>query len=209
LNPWVLYERLFSSIICVMKTQFFFMMRASAASGRAQAPFLLMLSGVALIIAAIVLVVLLPANPSGITPARVGQPMSNFALTDVHGNQVKLSDYQGKVVLVNVWATWCPPCQAEMPDLQAYYAANREKGFVVLAIDAGDQRSEVLSFANEYGLTFPILLDPQSKVVKRMNIYDYPTSLILDRNGVVKNVHIGLYKPELLNADLAPLLKNP
>jgi len=184
-------------------------MSAGAAPGRAQAPFLLMLSGVALIIAAIVLVLLLPANPSGITPARVGQPLSNFSLTDLHGNQVNLGDYQGKVVLVNVWATWCPPCQAEMPDLQAYYAANREKGFVVLAIDAGDQCSEVLSFANEYGLSFPILLDPQSEVVKRMTIYDYPTSLILDRNGVVKNVHMGLYKPELLNADLAPLLKSP
>lgn len=180
--------------------------RSQGNSGRAHAPFLLMLSGVTLIIIAIVMVLLLPASPNGISPARINQPLSNFSLNDLRGNQVTLSDYKGQVVLVNIWATWCPPCRAEMPDLQAYYAANRQKGFVVLAIDAGDDRTEVAAFASEYGLSFPILLDPQSQLVNRMNVFDYPTSFILDRNGVVRNVHIGQYPPELLKADIAAVL---
>lgn len=168
-----------------------------------------MLSGIALIILAIVMVVLLPGSPGGIGPARLGQPLANFSLKDLRGNTVNLSDYKGQVVLINVWATWCPPCRAEMPDLQAFYAANRQKGFVVLAIDAGDARADVAAFASEYGLTFPILLDPQSDLVHRMNIFDYPTSLILDRSGVVKNIQIGLYQPEQLKADLNPILSAP
>jgi thiol-disulfide isomerase/thioredoxin len=191
-----------------MATQQNFPLHTQAAPGRAQAPFLLMASGLVLIITAIVLVITLPGSPGGIAPAQMGRPLTNFSLVDLHGSRVNLSDYQGQVVLVNVWATWCPPCRAEMPALQAYYNANRHKGFVVLAIDAGDERSEVVSFANELGLNFPILLDPQSELVRRMNIYDYPTSLILDRSGVVRNIHIGLYKPDALAADLAPLLNN-
>jgi peroxiredoxin len=180
----------------------------SSLSGKIQAPFLMMLAGLALIIAAIVILVTQPAGSSGIGPVQVGKPLYNFNLNDINNKAVALSDFQGKIVLVNVWATWCPPCKAEMPDLQAFFAANQHKGLVILAIDAGDGLSDVKDFARQNQLTFPILLDPQTNLVKRLNIYDYPTSVIVDRQGIVKSIQIGRYTPEALKSDLLPLLNS-
>jgi peroxiredoxin len=174
--------------------------------GKILAPFLLMFLGLAFIGAAIGILIFQPGSSSSVAPARMGQVMTNFTLKDTTGRQVSLQDYRGKVVLINVWATWCPPCQAEMPDLQAFYSANQQKGLVILAIDAGDELAEVKAFAQDYGLTFPILLDPQANLVKRMNIFDYPTSLVVDRQGTVRNIRIGKYTPDTLRADLAPFL---
>ncbi len=75
---------------------------------------------------------------------------------------MRLSDYAGKVVLLNAWATWCPPCKAEMPDLNAYYHAHQDEGFVILAINAGDSASVAAAFADQIGLSFPVLLDPNT-----------------------------------------------
>jgi peroxiredoxin len=165
-----------------------------------------MLGGVILIGIAIAMVLMQTGTDSTLTPAKIGQSIGDFNLSDLYGNRVKLSQYRGKTVLINVWATWCPPCQAEMPDLQAYYEAHRNQGFVILAVDAGDSQSEVQSFAKQYNLTFPILLDPNLQWVHSMNIYDYPTSLIIDSQGIVRNIRIGRYTPETLRADLAPLI---
>ena len=169
----------------------------------------MMITGVALIGLAIYILVTQPGNSSGIGPAQVGKPLYNFNLNDTNGKAIALSDFRGKIVLINVWATWCPPCKAEMPDLQAFYSANQQKGFVILAIDAGDDLAEVKDFAREYHLSFPILLDPQTNLVKRMNIYDYPTSILVDRQGIVKSIQIGRYTPEALRADLTALLNTP
>jgi cytochrome c biogenesis protein CcmG/thiol:disulfide interchange protein DsbE len=93
-----------------------------------------------------------------------------------------------------------------MPDLEAFFSANQQKGLVILAIDAGDELADVKDFAREYQLSFPILHDPQTNLVKRMNIYDYPTSIIVDRQGIVKFIQIGRYTPAALKTDLIPLL---
>ena len=173
-----------------------------------QAPFLLVAAGLAFIAVAVIILVAQPGSSSGIGPAQVGKPLYNFTLNDINGHAVALSDFKGKIVLINVWATWCPPCKAEMPDLQAFYDANQRKGLVVLAIDAGDNLSDVKDFARNFNLTFPILLDPQTNLVKCMNIYDYPTSVIVDRQGNVKTIQIGRYTAEALKADLIPLLNS-
>lgn len=141
-----------------------------------------------------------------LTPAKIGQRIGDFTLSDLYGNRVKLSQYRGKTVLINVWATWCPPCQAEMPDLQAYYEAHRNQGFVILAVDAGDAQADVQAFAKQYNLTFPILLDPKVEWVHSMDIYDYPTSLIVDPQGVIRNIRIGRYTPDTLRADLDDMI---
>jgi peroxiredoxin len=188
-----------SGIIKLMK-------RSSFLIGRGVVPILLMLAGTVLIGVAIAMIMIQVGTGAYATPAKIGQTLNDFNLSDLYGNRVKLSDYRGKTVLVNVWATWCPPCQAEMPDLQAYYDAHRAQGFVILAIDAGDAQSDVLAFAKEYNLTFPILLDPTLQWVHSMNIYDYPTSLIIDSQGIVRNVRVGGYTPETLRADLNAFL---
>jgi thiol-disulfide isomerase/thioredoxin len=175
--------------------------------GRVQAPFLLMAGGVAFILIAILLVLTQQnAGVQDVSPVRIGQAVGNFTLTDLEGHNAKLSDYLGKVVLLNVWATWCPPCRAEMPDLQAFYSTHKDQGFVILAINAGDAKPDVQSFASSYQLSFPVLLDTQVDVIRRMGIFDYPTSVLIDRNGIVKNIQVGMYPPENLQADITPLI---
>ncbi len=181
--------------------------RHSSQPGQVQVPFLLIAGGLALILMAILL--LLTQNTTtgqNVSPVRIGQPVGNFTLTDLEGRNAKLSDYQGKVVLLNIWATWCPPCRAEMPDLQTFYSAHKDQGFVILAINAGDAKPDVLSFASSYQLSFPVLLDSQVEVIKRMGIFDYPTSVLIDRNGIVKNIQVGIYPPDNLAANVTPLL---
>ena len=175
--------------------------------GRVQAPFVMIIGGLALIVIA-VLMVLLNQNTvvQDVSAVRIDQAVGNFALTDLNGKNAKLSDYQGEVVLLNIWATWCPPCRAEMPDLQSFYSAHKDQGFVILAINAGDAKSDVQSFASSYQLTFPVLLDTQVDVIKRMGIFNYPTSVLIDRNGIVRNIQVGMYPPENLVADVTPLL---
>ena len=179
----------------------------SSRPGRVQAPFILMIGGLALILIAILLVLTQQtAVTQDVSAVRIGQAVSNFTLTDLNGQSAKLSDYQGKVVLLNIWATWCPPCRAEMPDLQTFYSTHKDQGFVILAINAGDARPDVQSFASSYQLSFPVLLDTQVDVIKHMGIFNYPTSVLIDRDGIVQNIQVGMYPPENLVADVTPLL---
>lgn len=139
-------------------------------------------------------------------PPRVGAPLSSFSLTDIQGNKVKLSDYKGKVVLVNAWATWCPPCRAKMPDLNAYYQAHQTDGFMVLAVNAGDPLSSAAAFAQSNGLAFPVLLDPDLQLLDGFGIHSFPTSIVVGRDGRVKTIHVGMFTPQALETEVTPLL---
>lgn len=141
-----------------------------------------------------------------VVPPRMGATMSRFVLNDLEGRKVDLRDYAGQVVLINAWATWCPPCTAEMPDLNTYYQAHKDEGFVVLAINAGDPSASVIEFARNYQLSFPVLIDPNSHLLNQLRIRSFPTSIVIGRDGKVKNIHIGMYLPEDLEADITPLL---
>ena len=102
------------------------------------------------------------ASTAGRIPApRQGFVAPDFTLKTPAGQQFTLYQFRGQAVLVNIWATWCPPCRAEMPALQKYYQQYRDQGFIVLGVNATNQDSplEIVPFVNEYGLTFPILLD--------------------------------------------------
>lgn len=168
-------------------------------------PFALMAFG-GLVITAVIALAFTPQNGQSIQPPRAGTPMSDFSRPDLSGQQVRLSDYQGQVVLVNTWATWCPPCRAEMPALNAYYQKHAADGFVILAINAGETSTEAAAFARDFGLAFPVLLDPQTELMSQLNIHSYPTSIVIDRDGVVKEVHIGMLTPEQVEAKIGPLL---
>jgi peroxiredoxin len=128
----------------------------------------------------------------------VGAPASNFTLKDVNGRQVSLSDHFGKnVVLLDFWATWCVPCEAEMPHLQRLYQRHKEQGFVVLGVsmDGPETVASVAPYARRMGLTFPMLLDEETQVT---NVYNpqrtAPLTVLIDRDGRVRRVHPG-YKP--------------
>lgn len=139
-------------------------------------------------------------------PPRVGVPLGNFALSDIDGQKVALKDYEGQVVLVNAWATWCPPCRAEMPDINAYYQAHQQDGFTVLAVNAGDSQPEAAAFAQSYALAFPVLLDTDMRLLDSMRIQNFPTSIVLGRDGRVKHIQVGMFSPEALDSVITPLL---
>jgi peroxiredoxin len=107
---------------------------------------------------------------------------ANFTLTDLHGKTWTLKDLRGEVVLVNFWATWCPPCQKEMPDLEALYKEFRHKRFVILAI-SDEEADKVRPFIDQRKITYPVLLDPGRKVYSLFNVEGIPKSFVYDRDG--------------------------
>ncbi|MEJ9281263.1 TlpA disulfide reductase family protein [Ureibacillus thermosphaericus] len=124
-----------------------------------------------------------------------------FTLTDLSGADVKLSDFKGKIVILNFWATWCPPCREEMPAMQKFYEQNKENGIEIVAvnltnIDNGVQAVE--SFVQDYGLTFPILLDKDGVVGNTYGILTLPTSYILDPKGGVIQKIIGPMNEQMM-----------
>jgi len=106
----------------------------------------------------------------------------NFTLTDLNGKNWTLKDLQGKVVLVNFWATWCPPCRKEMPDLESLFQRFGSQGFVVLAI-SDEEAAKVTAFLQGRGITYPILLDPGRKVTESFQVDGIPKSFVYDRQG--------------------------
>lgn len=133
----------------------------------------------------------------------VGAPAPDFALTDVDGKEIRLSDFLGNVVVVNFWATWCEPCRLEMPSLQEAYEALRIAGLQVLAVNFDEPVRDVCAFRDELGLSFPVLLDPGAQVQDLYRVRGYPMTFFIDRHGVVQATHIGI----LHQSDLVDYLK--
>lgn len=116
----------------------------------------------------------------------VGTTVEDFRLTDLEGKQQSLSQYRGKVVLVNFWATWCKPCTTEMPAMQTTYDRLRDKGFVVLAINELEDDAKVREHIKQYGHTFPVLMDRDNKVANQFGVFGLPVSVFIDEKGVVQ-----------------------
>ncbi|MBH0190796.1 MAG: TlpA family protein disulfide reductase [Nitrospira sp.] len=116
----------------------------------------------------------------------VGTPAEDFRLVDLEGKSQSLSQYRGKVVLVNFWATWCKPCTTEMPAMQATYERLRDKGFVVLAINELEDDAKVREHIKQHGHTFPVLMDRENKVANQFGIVGLPVSVFIDEKGVVQ-----------------------
>jgi peroxiredoxin len=142
----------------------------------------------------------------------VGAAASDFTLRDLDGRQVHLSDYPGKVVLLDFWATWCVPCTAELPQLEDLYGKRKDEGLMVLAIsmDGPETVAQVGPFARRYNLTFPVLLDEETRVV---NIYNpkrvAPMTVLIDKRGLISRVRNGYNAGDekLIADDVANLLK--
>ncbi len=160
--------------------------------------------------AAIIIIIAIAAiwshNDDTISRAQIGSPISNFTLRDLNGTAHTIGDLKGQVVLINAWATWCPPCRAEMPALHEFYVAYRNQGFTLLAVNAGETAGEAGSFIKEMGFTFPVLLDPGTNVLVGLGIDAFPTSVLVDRDGTIRKIHVGYYDPADVAADILPLL---
>lgn len=139
-------------------------------------------------------------------PAQVEFSAPSLTLNDLTGQPHSLSEYQGQVVLVNLWATWCPPCKAEMPTLNAYYQAHREKGFTLIAINAGDPAELVQDFVKTYNLSLIIWLDPQNQASRAFQVMSYPSSFVIDRKGTVRLAWVGAITRNMLEKYVTPLI---
>ena len=140
-------------------------------------------------------------------PVKVNFAAPQLTLTDIQGVSRSLADYHGQVVLVNLWATWCPPCKEEMPTLQAFYKKHKDQGFVVLGINDGDPTKDILQFVKDYKLTFPVWLDPTYIATEqKFKTLNLPTSFVIDRNGVVQLQWVGGISRKMLDQHVIPLI---
>lgn len=137
---------------------------------------------------------------------RPGQPAPDFSLPALSGETVRLSDLKGQVVLVNLWATWCPPCKAEMPAIDAFYRAHQEAGFTALMANVQEDEATVRAFIEANGFTFPILLDSQGELMRRYGVRGLPTTFIVDRSGQIRHLQTGAITQADLETIINPLL---
>lgn len=150
-----------------------------------------------------------PTNPASTstpipTPTLLTGPWTNqlapdFSLQTLSGDTVQLADYRGKIVLLNFWTSWCPPCKAEMPEIQSLYEAYQAQGLIVLGINITvlDDRVEVERFVKELGLSFPILLDESGDISNPLyRVIRIPTSYFIDQEGKIYSVQFGAMSRE-------------
>ncbi len=136
----------------------------------------------------------------------VGTPADEFRLTDLDGKTHNLSQYRGKIVLVNFWATWCKPCTTEMPAMQASFDKLRDKGFVVLAINELEDDDKVQAHIKQYGHTFPVLMDRDNKVANQFGVFGLPVSVFIDQQGRVQEyIKGGLLTEQMINDVVAKI----
>jgi peroxiredoxin len=142
-----------------------------------------------------------------IPPTTVNFSAPTFQLTDLHGKPSSLAAYRGHVVLVNNWATWCPPCQAEIPSLEAYYQAHRSQGLVMVGIEAGEPAAQVAAFVSRNAMSYPVWLDPQGLALNAFDNFNLPSTYIVDPQGTVLLSWTGELNLPTLEQYVTPLLK--
>jgi peroxiredoxin len=138
------------------------------------------------------------ANPQNTSPGEISAPQAGFLAPDFRlntltGSEIHLSDLRGKAVLVNIWASWCPPCRAEMPAIERVYQSYKDQGLVVLAVNATslDSMVNATSFVSENKLNFPILLDEKGSIIHLYQAESLPSSFFIGRDGIIQEVVIG------------------
>ncbi len=127
-----------------------------------------------------------------------GQKAPDFELQTMDGETVKLSDYRGQKVMINFWATWCPPCRAEMPDMQKFYENEDVEILAVNLTQTESDASDVTKFVDDFGLTFPILMDENITVANQYEIKPIPTSYFVDSEGYIQYVALGAMNYDLM-----------
>ena len=141
-----------------------------------------------------------PASPSSNQTANItegfniGNRAIDFQLPTLDGKTVKLSDYRGKPVLLNFWATWCGPCRFEMPFLQQIYDSYTSQGLAMLVVDIGENSTTIQNFMTSLNLTLPVPMDANSAVSKKYALIGIPTTLMIDKDGIIRFKIIGAFQ---------------
>ncbi|GIV66142.1 MAG: hypothetical protein KatS3mg047_0535 [Bellilinea sp.] len=147
---------------------------------------------------------------SGSALPRIGFSAPLFSLPDGENRSISLHDYEGSVVILNFWASWCPPCRAEMPAFQEVYDFHRDDGVIILGVNTTyqDDAESARQFAIERGVQFPVLYDFDNSVSRMYQIQALPTTFFIDRRGVIRNViYGGPLNEALLKVEVEKLLK--
>ncbi len=144
-------------------------------------------------------------TPTATSPTK--KPGFDFAVEDLDGKAVRVSDHLGKAVVVNFWAIWCGPCRSEMPDLNAVYRQYRDKGVVVLAVNVTEDSAAIKSYAQQQGLVLPILRDVGNAVGRALKIDALPTTFFIDREGQLRRKTIGAMRREFMVEQIEALLE--
>jgi len=172
-------------------------------------PLLFLGLGLALIAGAVYFILQNSSPPTDLSavPVKVNFPAPKLTLTTIQGDSFSLADFRGQVVLVNLWATWCPPCKEEMPALESFYRKHKDGGFTIIAINDGDPTPDVIQFVKDYGLTFPVWLDPTyiatDQAFKTMNL---PSSFVINREGTIVLRWVGGINRKTLEKYVAPII---
>ena len=147
-------------------------------------------------------------HPGELSPSvEEGGLARGFILRTLDGGEASLEAYRGKaVVVVNFWATWCPPCRAEIPDLVDFYKAHEKDGVVILAVNLREPESQVRDFARSAGMVFPVLLDLSGDVANVYKVEAIPTTVVVDKSGVIRSRIVGATSREELESIVKPLL---
>lgn len=192
--------------------------RNNRSKSKEKSPLPLIMIGIGLIVIAVAFVIFTPkasdatsASAPGEIPASIpgemNYPAPELTLTDMQDETVSLTDYRGQWLLVNNWATWCPPCRAEMPELKAFYETHKDDGFVLVAISSGDTKAQIADFTQEYGLSFPMWQDPTSASLRAFRMDYLPSSFVIDPSGTVRLAWTGAVSLETLEKYITPLLQ--
>ena len=133
----------------------------------------------------------------------------DFTLPGEDGKTYRLSDYRGKVVVLNFWATWCPPCRYEMPSMERAHKKVQGEKIVLLAINVGESEEKVFEFTGQYPVTFPLLLDTEGAIIRKYPVIGLPTTFVIDPRGIVMHRAVGgrEWDDEQLLVQLRKLLK--
>ncbi|MBD8014010.1 thiol-disulfide oxidoreductase ResA [Microbacterium sp. APC 3898] len=157
----------------------------------------------AVLVAAIGYTIYNSATAKDVTLLEVGDKAPDFALVDLEGNDHKLSDYEGQGVFLNFWGTWCKPCAKEMPAMDRQYEAFSNDGVQVLAVNIAQSDFEVQSFADQYGLSFPVVIDKTKSVMTAYNIRPLPTTVLVNPEGNIERIITG----EMTEQDIAGFME--
>ncbi|MDQ0269609.1 peroxiredoxin family protein [Cytobacillus purgationiresistens] len=132
---------------------------------------------------------------------KINSQAPEFTLKDMNGKAVSLSDFKGKKVILNFWATWCPPCKMEMKDFQTYFSG-KDEDVALLAINI-DPKSNVSGYIDKMGIEFPVLLDEKDQVNEQYKVITIPTTYFIDKNGIIKDKYFSAIPLELLREKVA------
>ncbi len=144
--------------------------------------------------------------PKPVSTADIGQPAPDLRLPLVGGGELDLETYRGRPVVLNFWATWCEPCRAEMPVFERAQQQYRDQGLVVLGVDMQERDEEIQAFLSQVGVTFPSMVDRTGEVTRQWRATGLPTTFLIDRAGIIRDVRVGPFTDEMLQERLTKLV---